>query len=69
MKSLILATTQKQSFNGQKLGFVLESTDESGANDIYYPFFQGMVTEDAVGKFLIVETKDGNKSERIVIRN
>lgn len=65
MNSLILATTEKKSFNGKQLGFVLESTDENGDNDIYYPFFQDMVTEDAIGKYLIVETKDGNKSERL----
>lgn len=65
MKSLILATTQKQSFNGQQLGFILETKDENGDNDIYYPFFQPLVTEDAIGKILIVETKDGNKSERL----
>jgi hypothetical protein len=65
MKALILSTTEKETFNGKQLGFVLDSKDEEGQNSVYYPFFQNLVQSEAVGKYLNVETVNGSKNESV----
>jgi len=65
MKALILSTTEKKTFNGNELGFILDSKNEDGENEVYYPFFQNLVKSEFVGKNLNVETVNGTKKEFI----
>lgn len=66
INSKIIDTTEKNTFNGLQLGFVLDTKNEDGKNDIYYPFFQHMVSDSAIGKTLIVKTENGSKKEELV---
>lgn len=63
MKALILNTVEKKSFNGIQLGFELLEKNEDNSNRIYYPFFQNLVTDSAIGKYLNVGTENGSKRE------
>lgn len=65
MKTLILNTTEKNTFNGKQFGFVLEEKNEDGLNREYYPFFQNLVSDENVGKYLNVTEENGSKSEFI----
>lgn len=66
MKAIILDTTEKLTFNGKELGFVLDEKNEDGTQMEYYPFFQSIVTPDAIGKHLVVVTENGSKTEEII---
>jgi hypothetical protein len=61
----IIGTTEKQTFNGLLLGFVLNTKNEAGENDVYYPFFQSLVQKDAVGKRLFISNENGRKTESV----
>lgn len=63
MKTLILNTVENKSFNGIQFGFELKEKNEDGSNRVYYPFFQSLVSDSAIGKYLNVETGTGTKTE------
>ncbi|MDD5358525.1 MAG: hypothetical protein PHX80_05220 [Candidatus Nanoarchaeia archaeon] len=61
MKAKIIDTTEKNTFNGKQLGFVLDKKNES--NQEYYPFYQSMVDNSTIGKYLNVIIGNGNRQE------
>lgn len=65
MRTEIIAIKEKETFNGLQRGFELNEKEEDGTNRIYFPFFQNLVTPDAIGKSLCIFNNNGLKKEFI----
>lgn len=60
MKHKIIDTFEQDTFNGKKLGFVLDNGEK------YIPFFQNLVSPSAIGKKIYVMIANGQKTEKLI---